>query len=551
MIIRNFIEKLENSKLSFWGGVFLLFTMMFFRTFLENFTNSSNLYHLSGIIDTFFHYPFWFLILFLSIFIIARILTKEKIEKIAKVVTFFSFALLIPPIIDLIISKGQIPYSFIVGNSSQLFKLFFTYLGSNAIGIGIRIEIIITLIGLGFYIFYKTKEIKRAIVGIIVLYSVIFIMGVFPAFVFGVQNAITKQYQTMEKSTVVDFYFHKEPLNAVTANRTFVLDAVTDKDFYPLPQQKIINQYSLTLSIIFLLINVVLLGWCLFLYSSRKFFAVLKNFRYLRIIHYFLMLSVGIYLGINILGKNPIGSLFDLLSFLSLFLALLFAWLFTVWENDEVDIEIDKISNQSRPLAQIESIVSPEEWQNLKFIFLVLALLFAFLCGLYTFIFILLSLFVAHIYSAPPLRLKRFLGISSLLYAIPNLLVVWMGFFMTAGTENLSAFPTKYSLGILGIIFLVENGKNIKDIEGDKKEGIKTLPVVFGEKMGKLLTGFCLFLGALLVPFIFYFNLYTFLTAIIFGIIFFLLTIKKNYKEKYLVFSEIIYIITFFVLMNL
>ena len=61
-----------------------------------------------------------------------------------------------------------------------------------------------------------------------------------------------------------------------------------------------------------------------------------------------------------------------------------------------------------------------------------------------------------------------------------------MGFFMTAGTENLKVFPAKYIFGILGIFFLVENAKNIKDIEGDKKEGIKTLPVVLGEKWGKL-----------------------------------------------------------------
>ncbi len=126
-----------------------------------------------------------------------------------------------------------------------------------------------------------------------------------------------------------------------------------------------------------------------------------------------------------------------------------------------------------------------------------------------------------------------------------------MGFFMTAGTERLNAFPLKYSFGILVIFFLVENVKNIKDIEGDKKEGVRTIPVIFGEKKGKLIIGFCLFLASLLIPFIFYFNLYTFLLAIFFGLILFFLTNRKNFQEKYIFLTYFIYVIIFFILMNL
>ena len=548
--INNFIDKVENTKLSFWGGVFLLYGIMFIRTFLENYSNSNNLYHMSSVIDIFFHYPSFFLIIALSSFIIARILTKEKIEKIAKVVILCSFILIVPPIIDLIIHKGSsVPYNFITGSYSELFKFFITYIYNGTAGI--RTEIIIALLGLGVYVFHKTKEVKRAVLGMFFLYLTIFLIGSAPVLILNIQNTFTKQYQTVNKNAVTDFYFNKEPLKSITSNRTFVVDTVTDNTFYSPPQQKILNQYSTILSIVFLLIIIILFGWCLFLYSSKKFFSVLKNFRYLRIIHYFLMLSIGIYLGIGILGKNPIGSLFDLLSFVSLFLALLFAWLFTVWENDEIDIETDKISNQNRPLAQTEPVFSNEEWKNLKYIFLIFSISFAFLGGLYSFIFILLSIFIAHIYSVPPLRLKRFFGISSLLIGLEALLVTWMGFFMTAGTERLNAFPLKYSFGILVIFFLVENVKNIKDIEGDKKEGVRTIPVIFGEKKGKLIIGFCLFLASLLIPFIFYFNLYTFLLAIFFGLILFFLTNRKNFQEKYIFLTYFIYVIIFFILMNL
>lgn len=552
IIIKNFIEKIENIQISFWRGAFLLYGIIFIRTFLENYANSLNLHHMSSIGDTFFHYPLFFLTIFLASFIIARILTKEKITKIAKFVVLCSFGLITPPIIDLIINKGsQIPYIFITGSYGELWKSFLTYFGGGALGNGIKIELACALVGFGFYIFYKTKNSGKVLIGIILLYTTFFVMLSSPALVFSLQNKITHQYEIMNSKNIVDFYYHKDPLNTVTGNRTFVVDSVADKNFYSPLEQKNLNQYSMTLAIIFLLIDAFLFFWCLFLYSSQKFFAVLKNFRYLRIIHGLILISLGIYLGTNILGKNPIGSLFDLTSFISLFSAFFFAWLFSVWENDELDTEIDKISNQNRPLAEKGSQISLEEWKNLKYIFLAFSLGFAFLAGLYSFIFIMLFLFMYHIYSSSPFRFKRFPGISSLLIAIVFLLLVWMGFFMTAGTENLSAFPAKYIFGILGIFFLVENAKNIKDIEGDKKEGIKTLPVLLGEKWGKLVSGFGLFLGAVLVPFVFYLNVYTFFAGIFFGLILFSLTIRRNYTEKYSFLVYFAYVIIFFILMNL
>lgn len=552
MIIKNFIEKVENIKISFWRGAFLLYGIIFIRTFLENYANSLNLYHMSSIGDTFFHYPLFFLTIFLASFIIARILTKEKIERIAKFIALCSFGLITPPIIDLIVNRGgQIPYIFITGSYSELFQSFITYFGGNALGTGIKIELALALVGFGFYVFFKTKDTRKVLLGIILLYTTFFIMLSSPALVFSLQNKITNQYETVNSKNIVDFYYHKDPLNTVTGNRTFVVDSVSDKNFYSPLEQKNLNQYSMTLAIIFLLINVFLFFWCLFLYSSEKFFMVVKNFRYLRIIHGYILIALGIYLGIGVLGKNPIGSLFDLASFISLFFAFFFAWLFSVWENDEVDVEIDKISNKKRPLVEKGSQISLDEWKNLKYIFLAFSLGFAFLAGLYSFIFILMFIFMYHIYSSKPFRFKNIPGISSLLIAIIFLLLVWMGFFMTAGTENLRAFPAKYIFGILVIFLLVENAKNIKDIEGDRKEGIKTLPVLLGETWGKIVVGLGLFLGAVLVPFVFYLNIYTFSVSVFFGLILFLLTIRKNYTERYSFLTYFAFIIVFFILVNL
>ena len=549
--ISTLIEKIENTKISFWGGVSLLYGIIFIRTFIENWVNSLNLYHMSNVGDTFFHYPFFYIIIFLSCFIIAKIITKEKIEKIAKVVIFLSFVITFPPIIDLLLNwGGQIPYIFITGSYRELLNSFLTYLGGGAIGIGIKTEVAIALIGFGFYLFYKTKNIKNVILGIFFLYSVIFTTLASPTLIFGLQNIFTNKYESVTYDNTVDFYYFREALDSKTSQRTLITNISEENNFYSPLTQKVQNQYSTTLAIIFVIISMILLFWCLFLYSSKKFFLVFQNFRYLRIIYYFIFILFGIYLGSIMVGRHPLGSLFDLISIISVFLALLFAWLFSVWENDEVDIDIDKISNQNRPLA-VEETLSKEEWRDLKYIFLAYSLSFAFLSGFYTFIFITLFILIYHFYSAPPLRLKRFLGISSLLIAVNALIATWMGFFIASGTENLRAFPARYTFGILAIFLLAENVKNIKDIEGDKREGIKTLPVILGEKWAKPVVGACLFLASLLMPVIFYLNFYTFLAGIFFGIILFLLTNKKNFNEKYIFLAYFVYILLFVVLINL
>lgn len=543
---KNLIEKIENSPISFWQIIFLIYLASFLRGFLEVFVNSDNQYHLIGIIDTFFHYPLWYFGVILFIFILLKILTKEKIEKISRLGAIFSFLIIIGPIIDFIINQtNSVRYTFIISSPSGLLQSFLTFFGEVEMGtlgvsLGLKIEILLVLISIGYYIFLKTKKLIKVTIGIFLSYVIIFSFFILPVFIFEAQNIISGDNQLINHKNINHFYCNDEIDDTITNHRTFILDR---NNFESPKIQNIKNQYSITISLSLLIINIFLLVWWFYLYSKRKFIATIKNFRYLRIIHYYLLIVFGTVLGFMFVERWPIGSTFDLLSFVAVFLSLLFAWLFSVWENDEADIEIDKISNPGRPLAKGEFLI--EEWRALKYLFLFLSLAFAFLTGLYAFIFILMFIAVYHIYSAPPFRLKKFPGISSLLIAINALLAVWLGFFITAGTEKFNVFPLKYSFAILIVFFLAENVKNLKDIEGDRKNGIKTLPVILGEKLGKLIIGILIFLASLLVPTVFLLNIYTFFTAIFFGSVLFLLTNKKEFKEKYIYLVYYLFAIVF------
>ncbi|MFH1346964.1 MAG: UbiA family prenyltransferase [Spirochaetota bacterium] len=545
--LKAIVEKIENNKQISFGAVFLLiYIASFLRGFLENYANFDNENRIMGVIDTFFHYPFWFFGIFISVFILLALFTKERIEKVSRLGGIFSLIIVLPPILDLIIRGGmQTRYSFIVGTFSDLFQSFFTFLGGVTGGTygattGMKIEIALAILAAGFYIFHKTKKFFRAIAGALVLYAIIFIFISSPTFIFAAKNAFSADRQEITYQTINDFYSRQELAASFTKNKTFIVE---NSNNALSAAQGVNNVYSATLSVIFLILDVLLLGWWFWLYGAKKFIATVKNFRFLRITHYFLMASVGIYFGIKFSGHGPINSLFDFASFVSLFMCLLFSWLFSVWENDEIDIEIDKISNSDRPL--IENTLTIEEWRVLKYLFFFIALSFAFLGGLYLFIFALLFLSLYHIYSIPPLRLKRFFGVSSLVIACNALIAVLMGFFMFSGTENLQKFPSKYFLGILIIFFLAEHIKNLKDFEGDKRDNIQNLPVVLGLKNGKLATGILVFFAVLLVPIFFYFNVITFFTAVFFGLALFFTVNAEKFKEKYIFVIYFIFIAVF------
>ncbi len=540
-MIKKILSRIENSPISFWQIALLFYAAVFFRIFLENYANSDNQGLMSNLTDIFFHYPLWFLSVFLFSLAILALVTGERIEKIARLSAVFSFIMLLPPVLDIIVSGGAgVRYIFITGSVPELARSFLTFLGGGAVGGGIRTEAALALIFAGYYIFYKTKNIRKAVLGAFSLYLIIFAFMIFPTILFWAQNTISENPQKITIETTENFYYSQEPANTITDYRTFILD----RNNFKSPQFRVVEKiYSITLSVFFLSTAILALGLCFFLYSKRKFIAMLKNFRWRRITHYFLMAFLGVYLGSSFAERIPVGSLFDFFSFLSLFGAILFAWLFSVWENDEVDMEGDKISSPDRPLGK--GLFSVGEWRSMKFLFLFLSLNFAFLSGFYPFIFILLFLAVYHLYSAPPLRLKRFPGISSLLIAVNTVIAVLAGFFISSGTENLRIFPPKYALGLLAMVFLGENIKNLKDIEGDKKEGIKTLPVLLGEKRGKLAVGILVFLSAVLIPFVFYLSALTAAVSIIFGAVLFLLVNRKNFKEKYVFLAYFIFIPAF------
>ncbi len=533
------IEKIENQNIRFWNIIFVIYIASFLRAFLEGYANSLNKDKLTSFIDTFFHYPFWFLGVFLCINLLLTILTKEDIKKVSKIWVYVPFIILIPIVVDLIINKGQaVPYAFIIGSFSDLVKSFFTYTfysANSPTSWGIKLEVVLAACFAGSYILYKTRNWFKSILGGLILPVIVFVFAIFPSVLFYSYSTINPNLPTGSVESIESFYID-DFFKSNSFNKTNVFSI--ESNLFLLNQKTNNNQSSM-IAIYMLIISCTLLCWNFYLYNRRKFWIVFKNFRFLRIFYYSVIICFGLFLG----GLMKAGTLTDLTLLISTFLGLGFAGLYSVWENDEVDVSIDKISNSDRPIPRQE--LSINEWKVLKYLFLIISISFSFLAGYYTFIFTLLFIGIYHIYSVPPLKLKRVPIVSSVLIATNALVVVMTGFFAVSGTENLRAFPLKYAIFIFVVIFLIENIKNIKDIDGDKANGIKTIPVMLGERLSKKVFSSVMFFVNLFGVSFLFFHPITVLTAIIFSFILYGFLNQKNYQEKYIFLTYFIFIIVF------
>jgi 4-hydroxybenzoate polyprenyltransferase len=123
-----------------------------------------------------------------------------------------------------------------------------------------------------------------------------------------------------------------------------------------------------------------------------------------------------------------------------------------------------------------------------------------YIAGFSAFFFVLVFTALYYIYSANPSRLKLIPFFSSFLIALCCLSAVLAGFFLLSPVKNLSVFPDKLAGAVVLLYFLFANIRDMKDIEGDKKAHVMTVPLLFGDVWGPRVVGGMAALAFLLVP---------------------------------------------------
>ena len=176
------------------------------------------------------------------------------------------------------------------------------------------------------------------------------------------------------------------------------------------------------------------------------------------------------------------------------------AFLAQVWWNDAWDNPSDLLSEPARPVAAGR--VEPAQARLIAGVLAGWSLAVAVNVGQGPFVLLLTFHLVGAVYSAPPLRLKRWPGLSHLVLGFEALLVFWVGAAVFLQLDVPRFVPADVSLAVLLCVALGAPFKDLKDEAGDRADGVHTLPVLLGRSIARPITGLLFGAACLAAPLI-------------------------------------------------
>lgn len=431
--------------------------------------------------------------------------------------TLFGFIIMpIPPIIDRILLKPPYFSFYEFDGLVGLAKRFVTFFGDTpemGITYGPRIISALTILFLTILTIILTKKVLRGLLVGLWSYGILFFMGTFPAWITILLLGFQKGWLEVSRTDVVGLFL--SPQNIFS--------------------QPIVN-YNNALNIkMSLVLGLIIISVCIFvLWSNFRtyFFALMRNARLPQVVYHAGLFFLGIALAFLFTDSATFG-FFEILSVLLLIVAVECSWLASVIVNDYYDTKIDALTNPLRPL--IQKTIPLETYRSLGAVIFFFSLLFSGIVNFSAMFLLLAYQALAWIYSAPPLRLKRFPIIATLLAGAAGILVLISGYIIVSPEQSIHTLPLPLLFYLFFAFALTLPIKDFKDIAGDKKDHVYTLPVILGAQKAKLLFGSLTFLLYIFSPFALNAR-GLFLFAVIFGSLAFW-TIQKGEENNTSFFS--------------
>ena len=469
-LIAQFIHELESvpTSLSLWFTSFI--ALIITRIAIENAVGLFESPTSEFLQYEFLHTFFFFLFSYLLLWPLVSYFGKVSPKKASSVLLFGFLIILTPPILDVWIASGEHLWSFYKFDSLLgLLKRYVLFFGDKPnIGItyGVRIEVALTVIFLGLYTFIKRKSFLYALISGLSTYTLLFILGTFPSWLTFIILGREKNILLIKDFDVAALFLSPPH---ILAKESF----------------DIINSLNIKMSLIYAPLSLCLALLYFWKYEPKKFVALLKNARVPQIAYHVGLFFLGLLLAYTFNKARIELSIFTILALINICIAITFAWIASVIINDVFDISIDTISNSNRPLQK--KIISLSEYYAYGYIFFAISLLFAVLVSLKCVFLILLYQALAWLYSAWVFRLKKFPLIATFFAALASVCIVILGYTSISHDGSLKDLPLQILFYLLISLTLFLPFKDLKDREGDKKDKIYTIPVLFGDKKGKLI----------------------------------------------------------------
>ncbi|MFH0930197.1 MAG: UbiA family prenyltransferase [Candidatus Moraniibacteriota bacterium] len=476
--IQKIIEKIENYPLTLTGWLAAFSAIIAIRMIGENLLSGFADKSLTPFIGSTLAAYLFFAFSYLLVLIFLTFWLKESLKKVANVLLWGFLLVIFPPIIDKIWCGQNFCWSFYAFDSLKgLFVRFLSFFGNNAsIGItyGVRVEVALAIIFVMVYAYIKQKKAIKAFLAGIFTYAILFFLGSFPSWL---------------------AYLYFLPKKSVFLVESFDIAGLflTPASYFSIVETDFLNALNVKMNLIYAFLLVRVAIFFFWLYYREKFWPIARNIRWIQIMIHAGLILTGVGLGAFYFPGNMVINVFSFFVLSNLILATIFAWLASVFLNDQVDLEIDKMTNARRPLATGE--VAGEDYRQLFWICFVFSLILAITVGVKFFLVILAYQAIGWIYSAWPFRLKRFPIVASFLSALALALLFSSGFMLLTDGQNISRFPHQVFWLLIFAFTMSLPIKDLKDIEGDRSDGVWTIPVLLGETWARFAIGFGIFIS--------------------------------------------------------
>jgi 4-hydroxybenzoate polyprenyltransferase len=365
-------------------------------------------------------------------------------------------------------------------------------------------------LALAGFVFIKTKKFSKTIFTIIGTYSALFFMAAFPSLLYYLFSLLSgKALSSLHSFEIIQFLAKARFFSIELANPSYALASNLNLFYFPL---------CIAISSYF------------FWKSERKMFlAVLRNLRFPQVLFHGGLFFFGLGIGLIMYPESFSPNIFSILAALNVLLSIILAWEASVIVNDIFDYRVDNVSNPERPLQK--GLFTFGQYAQLGAIVFSLSIIGGAMVHYKFGILLLVYQIMAWFYSAEPFRLKRFALIASLLSALTLLTVFFSGFIFFSPDQDIDRLSWRIIFMLIITYTLSLPIKDFKDIEGDKKDGVYTVPVIFGEEKGRLIVASGIFASFVLS--IFFINeLRLFWWAILFGSASFLIMVSKKIHPR-------------------
>jgi 4-hydroxybenzoate polyprenyltransferase len=510
--LAKFIDAVLGKKIEpiFWLWNF--FGVIVLRLYLDKFIARSNSPLFDLIMDI-HNLLFFFLTISLVWFVLSLIL-KKKPFNLAYLMLWAALVIVFPPIFDLIKTGREVFWSFyLISSPSDLLLQYVTVFGHLPSGIvyfGTKITFIVGILALAFLIFIKTKNLTKTLIAAVGVYSALFFMAAFPSF----------------------FYYFSELLFGKSLANIYpfeIIQFLAKAKFFSIELADPIYALAYNLNLVYFPLVLAIASYFFWKSAPKMFFSVVRNLRYPQVMFHSGLFLLGLGIGLITYPENFNPNFFSLLAAFDILVAVLLAWEASVIVNDIFDYRVDLLSNPERPLQK--GIFTLNEYAQLGVILFFLSIIGSLMVNYKFGILLLVYQIMAWFYSAEPFRLKRFVPIASLLSALTLLTVFFSGFILFSPAQNLERLSWRVIFLLIITYTLSLPIKDFKDIEGDKKDGVRTIPVIFGEEKGRLIVASGIFISFVLS--IFFINeLRLFWWAILFGSLAFLIMTNKKIHPR-------------------